>query len=278
MIVPPMLTPGDIKIAGDVTKIVKTMVETAVAFFKNLQRNRPTKDGDRKKGKFNPKRGDKVNTIVLVGMEGVGKTELIKQCFRHPEADSTTTTDKFAIYTSSPSEDRKCWINVADYQGQRIEMLVSNFIEHQLLPDSPLKYGSVNSLIVLVDLRKPEQDRHNDATPQPTADKERIKANLGLWNTQAIDAIFGLVTVPALKYICVFVNKYDLVTNTKRYSKKRAAKSYAKLVDYLRLKVPPPTASGHIKVDVIIGSAKTGDGQEQLLANIIQHSSRFASA
>lgn len=84
MIVPPMLTPGDIKIAGDVTKIVKTMVETAVAFFKNLQRNRPTKDGDRKKGKFNPKRGDKVNTIVLVGMEGVGKTELIKNAFGTP--------------------------------------------------------------------------------------------------------------------------------------------------------------------------------------------------
>jgi signal recognition particle receptor subunit beta len=275
MFVPPTLTPADIKIAKDVTAIVKTMVETAVAFFKNLQRSQPKKDGDRKKGQFDPKRGDNVNTILLVGIEGVGKTELIRKCFRHPEADSTTTTDKFEIYTSSPSEDRKCWINVADYQGQRIEMLVSNFIEHQLLADSPLKYGSINSLIVLVDLRKPEDDRRIGATPQRTADKERIKANLGLWNTMAIDTIFGLVTVPALKYICVFVNKYDLVTDTKRYSKKRAATSYAKLVDYLRLKVPSPKASGNIKVDVIIGSAKTGDGQEELLANIVKHSSRF---
>jgi signal recognition particle receptor subunit beta len=275
MFVPPTLTPADIKIAKDVTAIVKTMVETAVAFFKNLQRSQPKKDGDRKNGKFNPKRGDKVNTIILVGMEGVGKTELIKKCFRHPEADSTTTTDKFAIYTSQPSEDRKYWVNVADYQGQRIEMLVSNFIEHQLLPDSPLKYGSVNSLIVLVDLRRPEDDRRNNATPRPAADTARVKANLGLWNEMAIDAIFGLVTVPALKYICVFVNKYDLVTNTKRYSKKRAAKSYAKLVDYLRLKVPSPKASGNIKVDVIIGSAKTGEGQDELLANIAQYSSPY---
>jgi hypothetical protein len=94
----------------------------------------------------------------------------------------------------------------------------------------------------------------------------------------AIDAIFGLLTVPALKYVCVFVNKYDLVTDTKRYSKKRATKSYEKLADYLRLKVPPPKAGGTIKVDVIIGSAKTGDGHEDLIANIVEHSSPYATA
>lgn len=273
-----VLTPLDLKLAKDVTLIVKTMVETTVAFFKNLKDGESKKGADSRRGAFKPRRGDNVNTVMLIGMEGVGKTELIKRCFQHQIADPTKKTEKFYLYTSSPSETRKCWINVADYAGQNVGMLVTKFLEHQGKTESPLKYGFVNSLIIVVDLREPEEDRRINATPQPTADRKRIKQNLAQWNDTSIDAIFGLLTKPALRYICVFVNKYDLVTNTTRYSKKRAAKSYAGLADYLRLKVPQPKEGGTIKVDVVVGSAKTGDGHGDLLDSIVEHCVQHGTA
>src|SRR5262249_41232651 len=123
-----MLTPADLKAAKDATLIVKQMVETAVLFFKNLQRN-GSKNGNVNGGaRFKPKRTDRVNTILLIGMEGVGKTELIRNCFGHQDADSSAQTEAFELYTSRPSDGRACWVNIADYMGQNLGMLVTKFI------------------------------------------------------------------------------------------------------------------------------------------------------
>ena len=269
------ITLTDLKTAKDVTAMVKQAVETVITLVKAFRSK--GKLGNESTGSqggiVKPKRGDRVNTVLLVGMEGTGKTELIKSCFGHPGADSTMETEDFRIYTSARDIDGKtCWLHVADYMGQNVGMLVSAFIETQLRRSSPLQYGHVNTLVLMVDLRRPEEDRHVDAPAAPTADPKRIKANLQQWNEMAVDAIFGLLTEPALSYVCLFVNKYDLISEPKRFSKARAQKSYSSLVQYLELKFRPIKAGGKIKVDVIVGSAKHGDGHSDLIASLLRHS------
>jgi hypothetical protein len=258
----------------DVTDTVREAVKGFIALIKLIPtKPEAGKESDHQAASaYKPKKGDFVNTILLVGMEGTGKTELIKSCFGHAHADSSKETEDFEIYTSERMVDGKnCWINVADYMGQNIGTLVGTFIDVQRQLDSPLKYKHLHSLIVMVDLRFPEEDRAISAPPAPLADQARVKANLEQWNEMALDAIFGLLTDPPLEYVCVFVNKFDLISEPKKYSKAKAEKNYAALVDYLKLKVKPVKAGGKIKVDVIVGSAKHGDGHAELLASLYRH-------
>jgi len=259
------------KTAKDVTAMVKQAVETVVALMKGF-RSRGGSDGNIGTSS-KPKTGDNVSTVLLVGMEGTGKTQLIKSCFGHPTANSTVETEDFKVYTSRREVDgKKCWLNVADYMGQNIGMLVSAFIDSQRVALSPLQYGQVNGLILMVDLRRPEKDRRLDPRSRPTCDTKRVKENLEQWNSMAVDALFGLLTEPALRYVCLFINKYDLISQPERFPKSRAQSCYAALVEYLRLKVKPVKAGGTIKVDVIVGSAKHGDGHSELIENLLRHS------
>jgi hypothetical protein len=41
--------------------------------------------------------------------------------------------------------------------------------------------------------------------------QKRVEDNLKEWNSQSIQAILGLFTRPQLKYICLFINKVDLL-------------------------------------------------------------------
>lgn len=254
--------------------MVKQAVETVIALVKFGSKAKLGNESARsQKGIVRPKPGDRANTVLIVGMEGTGKTELIKSCFGHPGAHSTMETKDFEIYTSARDIDGKtCWLHVADYMGQNVGMLVSAFIEAQLQRPSPLRYGHVNTLVLMVDLRCPEKDRRVDAPAAPSADPRRIKANLEQWSEMAVDAIFGLLTEPALSYVCLFVNKYDLISEPKRFSKARAQNSYSSLVEYLERKVVPVKAGGKIKVEVIVGSAKHGDGHSNLIASLLRYS------
>ena len=259
----------DLKTAKDVTALVKQAVETFIALFNKFGWGKP----GGKKGHYKPRKGDLVNTVLLIGMEGTGKTELIRSCFGHPNADSSKETEDFELYTSEQTVNGKNrWINVADYMGHNIGMLVSSFIDIQRQPDSPLKYGQIHSVVLMVDLRYPEEDRAISAPTAPSADQKRIKANVEQWNEMAVDAIFGLLTEPALSYICIFINKYDLISEPKKFSKAKAEKSYANLAQYLELKVKPIKAGGKTRVDVIVGSAKHGDGHSELMAKLYQYS------
>jgi hypothetical protein len=254
--------------------MVKQAVETFIALFKTFA---PGGEAHDDKGKFKPKKGDHVNTVLLVGMEGTGKTELIRNCFGHTTANSTKETEDFEVYTSERNVDgKKYWINVADYMGQNIGMLVGTFIDVQRQQRTPLKYGQIHSLVLIVDLRFPEDDRAISAPVAPTAELKRIKTNLEQWNEMAVDAVFGLLTDPPLRYVCLFINKYDLISEPKKFSRERAEKSYADLIEYLKKKVVPVKAGGKIKVDVIVGSAKYGDGHSELMANLHQHSGHAA--
>ena len=41
--------------------------------------------------------------------------------------------------------------------------------------------------------------------------QKRVEDNLKEWNSQSIQAVLGLFTRPHLKYICLFINKVDLL-------------------------------------------------------------------
>jgi hypothetical protein len=271
------ITIDSLKAAKDVTSMVKQAVETVIALFKTFGAA-PTPAGSGEiSSRFTPRKGDFVNTVLLVGMEGTGKTELIRNCFGHANADSTRETEDFAVYTAKHMQNGKnCWVNVADYMGQNVGTLISSFIGVQREQVNPLKYGHIHSLVLMVDLRFPEADRAISAQQAATGDLTRIKANCEQWNEMAVDAIFGLLTDPPLRYVCLFINKYDLISEPKKFSKVRAEKYYANLLQYLDRKVKPIKAGGRIKVDVIVGSAKYGDGHSELIGNLYKYSAPLA--
>lgn len=169
---------------------------------------------------------DNRNTILLIGIGGVGKTSLIKQMLDCDSANPQEKTKSFKIYwqrvsngqeKNKSSEIRHCtgkpsgfWYFVCDYCGQNIGSLFRSFIEQQKREYSPIAYGYVNSLILMVDLFPPPEEGEIIPNGGASMDTRRIAINKCEWNNTAIDAVFGLLT-NELRYVCLFINKIDLM-------------------------------------------------------------------
>jgi hypothetical protein len=75
-----------------------------------------------------------------------------------------------------------------------------------------MAYGHINSLIVLVDIEEPIPSPIDEEPSQldgPNLD--RIKKHLTQWSDTALDAVFGFLTAETLNYVCLFINKADLL-------------------------------------------------------------------
>ena len=97
------------------------------------------------------------NSVLLVGLGGVGKTSFINKLLDSDAARPEIATDSFDIYRYGvvlPDNEKPstCWIYMSDYAGQDLGSLVRAFVEQQRLSYSPMRYGHINSLILLVDL------------------------------------------------------------------------------------------------------------------------------
>lgn len=200
------------------------------------------------------------SSIMLLGLGGVGKTSLIRDLFQDGNANPKEKTEDIEIYASRRAyanqgqTQRDCHFYVCDYVGQNLGTLIRAFVIQQKKPYTPMQYGFVNALILMVDLRAPKARREGqEPLPSAKPDEERIQKHLDMWNDQVIDAVSGLLTTDSLKYVALFINKIDLMTDHRQEARDKWKKSFAPLSTLLKSTFP------YAEFRVIFGSSGKGN-------------------
>jgi GTPase SAR1 family protein len=194
----------------------------------------------------------KRNSAILIGLGGTGKTTLIRSLLHDPKADPEIKTLDYSLYHGqrSAGESWHHWY-ISDYRGQTIGNLVRSFVKQQKMIYSPMAYGHVNSLIVLVDIQRPKQA---PSAPEPpiseSPNEERMQEHLTQWSATALDAVFGFFTADTLKYVCLFINKADLLTTRNEQAVRAMFKDLEQLLR---------DRCGGAKFQVYVGSARDGE-------------------
>ncbi len=227
--------------------------------------------------------GEYRNSIMVLGLGGVGKTTVIQCLFQDKEANPNEVTKDFKFFqrriqvNNIPGTTGQVWLNLfaCDYRGQDLSTLTRTFVKQQLELYSPMAYGHIHSLILVVDLRFPKPLKDSPDVPvTKEPDEKRIERHLEQWNQTALDAIAGLLTAET-RYICLFINRVDLLEDQTPGAKLR----YSLLFEELRLRLverftPKPDENGVLpkgippKFDVVVAHAISGDGTTALSAGI----------
>ncbi len=265
-------------VTGILVPVVVMMISIASTWF--LQERKASKEIDQLRQAFiKPVQiptGDRRNSIILVGLGGTGKTTIIKNLLNAKDAKPDERTKDYEIYSGYKAstlgdknqDPEKCWFYISDYLGQNVGQLISSFIQQQKRTYSSMAYGYVNSLILIVDLWPAKKNRKSEDLPkQSRVDVSRIRQNDEQWNDTALDAIFGLLTAN-LKYVVLFINKVDLLTQRSDSAEKKVMDRYDKLINRLRKRAD---ANG-VKFSVILGSARYGTGMTKILEELINAS------
>ena len=93
------------------------------------------------------------NTTLMIGLGRVGKTQLLKTITENnPDSQHIENiTDDFTIENYTVTNNGQKQINhyITDYRGQNFSQLIASFIQEQLEPNTPLRYGDINTLLLI---------------------------------------------------------------------------------------------------------------------------------
>jgi GTPase SAR1 family protein len=211
------------------------------------------------------------NSVLVVGIGGTGKTSLIKALTGDANANPRISTNEFRIYKyvqeiqNDKGGIRRTNMYFADYIGQDLSSLILGFIEEQKRVYSPLRHGFLNSLIIVVDLFDVPARTGDTISKSETFSKKRVNENVQEWNTQSLQAVFGLFTKSQLMYICLFINKSDLLNRFDADMETLILSAYNDLRDELA------QFTRGAMLECVIGSADSGQSVGRLkeaLANV----------
>jgi len=252
-----------------IVALITTFGSISVAYIQTRKRSA----AERKlEGIFRPVKtpeNETRNSVMLLGIGGAGKTSLIRSIFDDPQANPNVLTDVYDLYSVKIENIRNstsCSLFVGDYKGQDLGTLIRTFVMQQKEPYHPMAYGFITSLILVVDLFPPPS-KVGEEVPGDQTDfnNKRLRENLREWNDNVVDAIFGLLT-EKLKYVCLYINKFDLLASNTNETVDLAIKAYDKVSKRLQDK------SSGAEFEVIVGSAQNGMGIVQLRQKLLQHS------
>ena len=214
------------------------------------------------------------NVVVQLGIGGSGKTTLIRYLILDPKANPTIETEGFDVYrrdfsiTRTRNDGRpdevKTSIVIADYRGQHYGTLIEGILEHTVNRRSPVRNGSINTILFVVDVFYPTLDRSVDLPPQPRPDPERLREHVEYWNEARLEVLFRLLRQGSVRNVGVFVNKCDLLTSEQ--GRDEARRAIAPLVASIQHWTDPLG----VQPFVILGSLKTGTGVNELLDRMIR--------
>lgn len=162
---------------------------------------------------------------MMIGLGGVGKTTLIRGLFDNDDAEPDIRTEHYTEYhldliveeekperrragkvLPTSTTKRRYSMFVGDYRGQNVGQLVGEFVAQQKDSYRALSYGFVNSLVLVIDVLPPTR-----TTPASRPNAARLNYHTAQWSETALDAVFGLLTEDTLSYVCLFVNKVDMI-------------------------------------------------------------------
>ncbi|MCP4663300.1 MAG: GTPase domain-containing protein [bacterium] len=246
--------------------LIVILIASALSYLVGLRKNL--------KLSYSPlkiKKGHKKNTVLLIGLGKTGKSSLVETLTRL-DPEPSAETNNFSITTDKKQDQGKPPIHLhyTDYRGQDFAQLISNFVQEQLEPRTIIRYGDINSLILMIDLFR-HVENEDSKQKYPDLDTERIQDHLGQWNKTALDAVFGLLTKRELNYICLFINKIDKwEKGNAGNANKIIEEKYSSLIDELLKR-----SGKYAEFDVRIGSATEGTnitGQDSLVARLAKYS------
>jgi len=233
-------------------------------------------------------KGQKKNSIMVVGLGGSGKTAIVNMLSQVENRKKVEETKDYSIFKSKIVENDNITYNIyiSDYRGQDLGNLVRSFIIQQLTPNTPMRFGHVNSLILVVDLYPPKVDengRENTLKKGTMSEynKERIQEHLKQWNRTALDAVFGMHVSSSLKYICLFINKHEVLSDHSSEMTASIKNAYKELIDDMERRQYYYDENEHkhqyANFQLIIGSALDGEGTNQLREDIFKYSKPLSS-
>ena len=201
---------------------------------------------------------------MMIGLGGVGKTSLIRSLFENDDAKPEIRTEHYTEYRldlrvkqKKKPAARALWpfangrrysLFVGDYRGQNLGQLVGEFVAQQKEAYRAMSYGYVNSLILVIDVLPPTR-----TVPASKPDVTRMNYHTRQWSETALDGIFGLLTEDTLRYVCLFVNKVDMIPDSQ-------STVVEDRVAALRSRLERKAKENSAEFRVVMGSALKGHG------------------
>lgn len=236
-------------IASIITALIAAAASLTVAYWKDKNWKRSYRPN-------RLKQGVRKNTVLIIGTGRVGKTQLLDTLTEEqPMQKSQITNDFYLREKEEYYKKKKIKFYFTDYRGQNFSQLISSFIQEQLLPKTVLRYGDINSVILVVDLFEEEKEGIDPNKQYQNISSFRIEEHVKEWNRTALDAVFGLLTKESLQFVCLFVNKVDKLENSlSTKNEKEIRLKYKTLVDDLKIR----TEKSNATFKLIVGSALKG--------------------
>lgn len=246
---------------GEIGYLGGMVVAALYGYFRVLSSN-ATISGDPRRELGAWRKPKRSNVVLLLGDGRVGKTQLLKTLTNVKDLASRKRTRDFDVVewiSGEVGEDRVRFA-FTDYRGQDAGLLTQAFTQNF---DERVYIGGINSLVLMVDLFVPPARRRgeSDADHSRREDRERDKQyeefsparvadQVAGWNRNTLDLIFGLLPIPGLKGVCLFVNKVDKWKGWGDPAARRAVKSaYKELIQDLELRAK----NSGVHYDTIMG-------------------------
>ncbi len=222
-------------------------------------------------------------SVLTIGLGGSGKTTLIGAAFGDTNA-SPRKTREFSVYNSTilpvlsqgqagkasePSRTIRSYIT--DYRGQNLGSLISGVLAEQKVAHSPLAYGAVRALVLVVDVVAPPASDGEGPLKDREVDQARVALHNQQWNETALEAVFGLLT-RSLAYVCLWINKTDALRSDLKNDD-----VLKKLFEPIEKRLCNLAQDNNFRLEVLVGSAFNGGGTRQFRSAMIEHAEEPAA-
>jgi hypothetical protein len=213
------------------------------------------------------------NRVLLVGLGGSGKTTLIRELTGNKSASPRIKSADLLTYSLvheivyqeiNYAKSHVCRIDIDDYRGQEPAQILAGWNVDKL--EAPPAF-SCTSVIFLVDLFEEPAHAGDTQEPQETWNNTRVQKHLTEWPQSLVRSVIYMARQGNLKYICLFVNKVDLLSV---YSTAKAPEIFAlfgPIDDALA------SVSAGALYERIVGSAAKDIGVSQVLNRLVEVSS-----